>query len=88
MTLNIEHEMSRRLADAGRRIPVSEPSLADVVSGARLPPRQRAAVVLRYYEGLGEDEIGQALHCSGASARSLLHRGLVNLRRQLENPES
>jgi DNA-directed RNA polymerase specialized sigma24 family protein len=77
-----------------RRARVDSPSLnepayrelLDVLS--RLPPRQRAAVVFRYYEGLGEDDIARALRSSIASARSLLHRGLVNLRRQLEYPES
>jgi RNA polymerase sigma factor (sigma-70 family) len=48
-----------------------------------VPARQRAAIVLHYYEGLGERDLALALGCSDASARSLLHRGLTNLRRQL-----
>jgi RNA polymerase sigma-70 factor (sigma-E family) len=47
---------------------------------AELPPRQRAAVVLRYYAGLSDAEIAADLGCSAGTARSHLSRGLATLR--------
>lgn len=38
----------------------------------RLPPRQREAVVLRYYEDLGEREVARALGCSVGTVKSQL----------------
>ena len=47
----------------------------------RLPYRQRAALVLRYYEGLTHAEIAEVLECREGTASSLIHRGLAQLRR-------
>ena len=47
-----------------------------------LSPRQRAVLVLRYYEGLADDEIATLVGCREASVRSLASRGLAVLRRQ------
>lgn len=46
----------------------------------RLPGRQRAAVVLRYFEDREFADIGEVLGCSAATARSLVHRALSQLR--------
>ena len=46
-----------------------------------LPARQRAAIVLRYYEDLPEAEIADLLRCRPATVRSLVARGLETLRR-------
>ena len=40
-----------------------------------LPYRQRAALVLRFYEDRPDSEIAQALGCRPATVRSLVHRG-------------
>ena len=40
------------------------------------PPRQRAAVVLRFYEDLEYAEIGELLDCSEVTVRSHIHRAL------------
>lgn len=45
-----------------------------------LPPRQRAALVLRYFDDLADDEIAEALHCRAGTVRSLISRGLSALR--------
>jgi RNA polymerase sigma-70 factor (sigma-E family) len=45
-----------------------------------LPPRQRAAIVLRYYEDLQESQIAELLSCRPATVRSLVARGLEALR--------
>jgi RNA polymerase sigma-70 factor (sigma-E family) len=47
---------------------------------AQLPYRQRAALVLRYYEDRPEAEIADLLGCRPATVRSLVHRGLAALR--------
>lgn len=49
-----------------------------------LPPRQRAAVVLRFYEDLDFRQIGAVLGCPPATARSHVHRAVVALRIRLE----
>ena len=46
----------------------------------RLPERQRAAVVLRYYEDRSEREVAITLGCSDAAAKSLIARGMQALR--------
>jgi RNA polymerase sigma-70 factor (sigma-E family) len=45
-----------------------------------LPPKQRAAVVLRYYEGLGFDEIARLLGTGENAVRSNISRALQRLR--------
>ncbi|MBC7270084.1 MAG: SigE family RNA polymerase sigma factor [Streptomyces sp.] len=50
---------------------------------ALLPARQRAAVVLRYYQDLPEQQVAQALGCPVGTARSLTARGVARLRRLL-----
>jgi RNA polymerase sigma-70 factor (sigma-E family) len=49
----------------------------------RLPARQRAAIVLRYYLDLPEAEVARLLGVPGGTVKSLVHRGLARLRRQL-----
>jgi RNA polymerase sigma factor (sigma-70 family) len=51
---------------------------------AKLPARQRAAVVLRYYGDLSDAEIARALRCRPATVRSLVHRALAELRKVIE----
>jgi RNA polymerase sigma factor (sigma-70 family) len=46
----------------------------------RLPDRQRAALVLRFYEDLPEAEIARLLGCRPGTVKSLLHRGLARVR--------
>lgn len=56
--------------------------LADAV--AALPFRQRAVIVLRYYGGLSEAEIGAALGCRNGTVKSLAARALARLERVIE----
>lgn len=48
-----------------------------------LPPKQRAAVTLRYAGDLPHAEIADALGCSPAAARRSLHEGIKRLRKEL-----
>lgn len=47
---------------------------------ARLPRRQRAAVVLRYYAGLSDEDIAAQLGCGQSTVRSQITRALAALR--------
>jgi RNA polymerase sigma factor (sigma-70 family) len=51
---------------------------------AKLPERQRSAVVLRYVADLPHREIAAAIGCSEDAARSSLHEGLSKLRKVVE----
>lgn len=56
---------------------VSLNELADAI--ARLPFRQRAVVVLRYYADLSEADIARALDCRPGTVKSLASRALAAL---------
>jgi RNA polymerase sigma-70 factor (sigma-E family) len=47
---------------------------------ARLPPRQRAVVVLRYYEDLTEIQVARLLRCSIGTVKSQASAALAKLR--------
>ncbi|MGH2673926.1 MAG: RNA polymerase sigma factor [Actinomycetota bacterium] len=69
--------------------PAYDPDVREEVWSAvrRLPYRQRAAVVLRFYEDLSVEQTGEALRCSTRASRSLLTRALATLRRELTKEE-
>lgn len=50
---------------------------------ARLPRRQRAALVLRYYEDLPDAEIAEVLGCAVGTVRASISRALATLRADL-----
>jgi RNA polymerase sigma-70 factor (sigma-E family) len=50
----------------------------------RLPPRQQAVLVLRYYEDLSEAEIARVLGIPAGTVKTLARRGLARLRRSLD----
>jgi RNA polymerase sigma-70 factor (sigma-E family) len=50
---------------------------------AGLPPKQRAAIALRYYEDLTDEQIAELLGCRTGTVRSYLSRGLATLREAL-----
>ena len=47
---------------------------------ASLPPRQRAVVVLRYWDDLSEQQVAEILGCSPGNVKSQASRGLAKLR--------
>jgi RNA polymerase sigma-70 factor (sigma-E family) len=52
----------------------------------RLAPRQRAALVCRYYQGLDVAATAEALGCSPGTVKSQTARGLARLRELLDDP--
>jgi RNA polymerase sigma factor (sigma-70 family) len=54
------------------------PLILDVL--ARLPYRQRAALVLRFYADWPDEQIAEHLGCRPATVRSHVHRGLEAMR--------
>jgi RNA polymerase sigma-70 factor (sigma-E family) len=53
---------------------------------ARLPERQRAVIVLRYYEDLDDATIAEILDCSAATVRTHAMRALTTLRERADVP--
>jgi RNA polymerase sigma factor (sigma-70 family) len=90
--LNIRHDRRRRVA--GIRLPLGRDAAdhAGIIEQrdhlwealSRLPERQRACLVLRYYEDLPEREIADLLGCSVGTVKSHTHRGLARLRQEVE----
>ncbi|HEY8452223.1 MAG: SigE family RNA polymerase sigma factor [Micromonosporaceae bacterium] len=54
---------------------------------ARLPRRQQAVLVLRYYEGLTDAEIAEVLGCRPGTVRGYASRALAALRLRLAAPD-
>ena len=63
--------------------PEAEVVLHDEIWAAvlRLPRRQRAVIVLRYYEDLSESAIAEVLGCSAGTVKSQASAAMTNLRR-------
>jgi RNA polymerase sigma-70 factor (sigma-E family) len=91
--INLAHGYFRRLRiernylAKERSRPISNSQLPDVEGRdemwqalQQLTPRQRAAVVLRYYEDLSEQQTADTLGCSVGAVKSLVNRGMESLR--------
>lgn len=55
---------------------------------AQLPMKQRAALVLRFFEDLPDAQIADALGCSESTVRVHIHRALAALRMDAANPDA
>jgi RNA polymerase sigma-70 factor (sigma-E family) len=53
----------------------------------RLPYRQRAALVLRFFEDLSERQTARAMGCAVGTVKSQVSRGLHALRREIRGEE-
>ena len=82
----------RSLAAAGPGPAVGDPAIEvarrDLLirSLAALPPRQRAVLVLRYWEDMSEAEVAGVLGCSVGTVKSQASRGLARLRQLARVP--
>ena len=86
---NLARSHLRRLR-LERRVPPADHGVSDLpdvdetwAAVRRLPFRQRAALVLRFYEDLSEADIARTLQCRPGTVKSSLHRGLAALRKEL-----
>jgi RNA polymerase sigma-70 factor (sigma-E family) len=69
------------LPEQGITAGVSDLRLSLITALATLPPRQRAVLVLRYFEDLSEQQAADALGCSVGTVKAHASRGLQQLRR-------
>jgi RNA polymerase sigma-70 factor (sigma-E family) len=53
----------------------------------RLPTKQRAIIVLRYYEDLTEAQIAATMGCSAGTVKSQASRAMAKLRELVQNDE-
>jgi RNA polymerase sigma-70 factor (sigma-E family) len=53
----------------------------------KLPYRQRAAIVLRFYEDLSEEQTARVLGCAVGTVKSSVSRGLRQMRKALDDGE-
>lgn len=81
-----ERAVTERLAATSGVQPVVDVEARDELWRAllTLPVRQRSALFFRYYEDLSEVGAAEALGCSVSALKSLVNRGLRELRSQLE----
>lgn len=83
------HEERKRADDRGQPPTAERVAARETVEALleRLPYRQRAAIVLRYYEELSEAETAEALGCRCGTVKSLVSRGMDALRAHLTADE-
>ena len=82
------HRRNKRELDRFRRHGSSETDTTDATDEmidiiARLPYRQRAVLVLRYWLDLSEADIAEMLSCRPGTVKSLHSRALVAIRKDL-----
>jgi RNA polymerase sigma factor (sigma-70 family) len=76
----------RVVANVGHRLAIEEEAthddaIFDVI--ARLPFNHRAAVIMRFYQRMTEQEIADALGCKPGSVGPWIHRALATMRKEL-----
>lgn len=79
-------ELKRRAAEARPGTEDHDPTLHDELWSRvlLLPERQRAAIVLRFYEDLSERETAELLGCSTGAVNSLVAHAMATLRERME----
>lgn len=83
---DMEGERLRRLPGSEVDEQAGSPEDADELWAAlaNLDPDRRAVLVLRFYEDLPYEEIAEIVECPVGTVRSRIHRGLADLRTEIE----
>jgi RNA polymerase sigma-70 factor (sigma-E family) len=81
-----------RVTDTPVDLPVAAPGSSEdrivlLAALGRVAPRQRAVLVLRYWEDLSVEETARALNCTTGTVKSQAARGLQTLRGVLSGPD-
>jgi RNA polymerase sigma-70 factor (sigma-E family) len=82
----VERAYLDRVAEGSTTESIRNEELDETMHDAllRLPQRQRAAIVLRFYEDLSDVQTAEVMRCSSGTVRSLVSRAMKTLRSQLE----
>ncbi|MET8857341.1 SigE family RNA polymerase sigma factor [Streptomyces sp. NPDC004579] len=72
--------LAREVADRGDPIGRADDRGTLIAALSQLPPRQRQAVVLRYWEDLSESQAAEAMGCSVGAVKSNAAKGIAKLR--------
>lgn len=89
IVVNLSRDALRRrsVADRIRQEPpvaLGEPELDETWAVVRtLPERYRVVLALRFYEDMSEQQIADAMGVRPGTVKSLIHRGLDRLRKEL-----
>jgi len=87
--------LKRRDMESDRLRRLDEPDVVDGVGSpedadelwealANLDPERRTVLVLRFYEDLPYEQIAEIVECPLGTVRSRIHRGLADLRKEIE----
>ncbi len=81
----VERRGLQRIGIPNEVTPGQEPEDREALWAAilRLPYRQRAAVVLRFYEDLSEQQAGAILRCTPRAVNALVSRAMATLRAEM-----
>jgi RNA polymerase sigma-70 factor (sigma-E family) len=82
-----EHPVEAVTDSPGTDVPDVDLRLVMIAALGRLPRRQRATVVLRYFEDLTEAQTAEALGCSVGTVKSQTAKALTTLRGHLDGIE-
>lgn len=72
--------LAHELPESGDRMAQADDRSGLLTALGQLPPRQREAVVLRYWEDLSETQVARAMGCSVGSVKSNAAKGIAKLR--------
>ena len=79
-----ERRARARLGPVDERVADESAALEVREAVASLPPRQRAALVLRYFADLPVDETAEILGCAPGTVKSLTSQAIASLRARFE----
>jgi len=79
-----EHRARARFGPPSEHVPDAADALAVREAVGALPPRQRAAIVLRYFADLPVDAAAEVLGCAPGTIKSLTSQAIATLRDRFE----